>query len=106
MEGFKNFMKYNPSLVHLDLQTTSLPTQVLYNIGHFMTRATSLQAIHLCGNQGISDEFIEWLRTRIRAKPVLAACDIEPLPKKFTKREPESPKKVDIMNLFGMRPKV
>ena len=47
-------------------------------------------------------EFIEWLRIRIRAKPHTIPCDIAPLPKKFTKREPESPKKVDIMSLFGM----
>lgn len=105
MEGLKNFLKYNPSLIHIDLQTTSLPTQVLYNIGHYLTRATSLQAIHLCGNLGINDEFISWLRRRIRAKKVTEPCEIQPLPKKFTQREPESPKKVDIMSLFGMKPK-
>lgn len=104
MDGFKNFIKYNPCLIHLDLQSTSLPVQVLYNIGHYLTRATSLQAIHLCGNDGIDDEFIDWLRERIRAKPAIAPCDIAPLPKKFTQREP-SPKKVNIMSLFGMKPK-
>ena len=83
-DGFQNFIKYNPCLVHLDLQSASLPKKILYDIGHFLTRATSLSALHLCGNEGIDDEFIEWLRTRIRAKPVLASFDIDPLPKKFT----------------------
>ena len=67
MEGLKNFMKYNVRLVHLDLQTTGLPTQIIYSIGHYLTRATGLQAIHLCGNDGINDEVIEWIRNRIKA---------------------------------------
>ena len=76
MESLKQFVKYNPLLIHLDLQTTGLPTQILRMIGYFLTRATSLQAIHLCGNPGINDEMIEWMRKRIKAKQHTEPCPI------------------------------
>ena len=42
MDGLMEFIKYNPMLFHLDLQTTGLPAQVIRLISHMMTRATSL----------------------------------------------------------------
>jgi len=62
------FIKYNAKLVHIDLQTNRLPAPIIRQLGHILTRATSLQAIHLCGNEGITEEMIEWLVNRIRAK--------------------------------------
>ena len=76
MEGLKNFMKYNAQLVHLDLQMTGLQTQIIHEIGHYLTRATSLCSIHLCGNEGVTDESVEWIRKRIRAKDNVSAVNI------------------------------
>ena len=108
MEGLKNFVKYNPQLVHLDLQMTGLTAQIIRYIGHYLTRATSLQCIHLCGNEGITDEMIEWLRNRIKAKNDVVPLVVEQLPKHLTTKTASTPKQAgsNIMSLFGMKPKV
>ena len=86
MDGLKEFIKYNPMLFHIDLQTTGLPAQIIRDIGHVLTRATSLQSIHLCGNEGINDQMIEWLRKRIRAKEPVQALTIVPHEKNTLKQ--------------------
>ena len=81
LEGLKNFFKYNAYLVHFDLQSTGMSAQIIRVIGQCLTRATGLQAIHLCGNEGITDEMIEWLRVRIHAKDHSDPINVKPLPK-------------------------
>lgn len=39
MENFKNFVKYNPHLIHLDLQQTGLMSPAIKALGHLLTRA-------------------------------------------------------------------
>ena len=104
MDSLKNFIKYNPYLVHLDLQTTGLSAPIIRLIGHMITRATGLQCIHLCGNEGITDDMIEWLRKRIHAKEDVEPVLIHPLPKKFHSKQPpeSSPQTMDAMSLFGI----
>ena len=107
MESLKQFVKYNPLLIHLDLQTTGLPAQILRMIGYILTRATSLQAIHLCGNPGIDDEMIKWMRKRIKAKQHTEPCSIQPLPKSYKikgQQVKQAPPKQNsaVMSLFGL----
>ena len=67
MGCFLEFIKYNPYLVHLDLQSCGLAEPALRFIGKMLTRSQSLRAIHLCNNPGISKAMIDWLKSRIRA---------------------------------------
>ena len=67
MQCFLEFIKYNPYLIHLDLQSCGLEEPALRFIGKMLTRSQSLRSIHLCNNPGISRPMIEWLKKRIRA---------------------------------------
>ena len=91
MEGLKHFMKYNVKLVHMDLQMTGLPLQIIRQIGTYLTRATSLRCIHLCGNQGVTNESIEWIRRRIKAKDETDPVNIQPLPKHLSRKNQPKP---------------
>ena len=80
-----------------------LTTEIIKQIGYFLTRATSLQAIHLCGNDGINDEMIAWLRQRIKAKEPVIPPSIMQLPKTIMQK-PASPvsRPSSVLGLFGM----
>lgn len=107
MEALKNFVKYNAQLVHLDLTMTGLQAPIIVQIGHFLTRATSLQSIHLCGNEGVTEEMISWLRSRIKARDDISPLNIQPLPKHLsTKGVSRTGSQPDIMSLFGLKEKV
>ena len=88
---------------------TGLPAQVIKMIGNFLTRATALQAIHLCGNEGVSLDTIEWLSKRIRAKDNYTMPTIFPLDKQ-TMAKPDSASPVkqpdaggsSVLGLFGI----
>ena len=85
---------------------TGLPTQIIRQIGHYLTRATSLQCIHLCGNEGITDDTIEWIRDRIKAKYDVSPLNIQPLPKHLsTNSSPKTSPQKDILQLFGIQTK-
>ena len=73
-------------------------------IGNFLTRATGLQVIHLCGNEGISEETIEWIRKRIRARDEFIIPSIQPLDKQTMARQTEPPKPAasGVLGLFGI----
>lgn len=60
------FVKHNKNLVHLDLSHTGLPELVVRTIGISLRRARSIQALHLCGNPGVTQECIEFLATRVK----------------------------------------
>lgn len=66
MDSFKDFIKYNAFLIHLDLRQTGLMQPAIKLFGYQLTRASSLRCIHLCGNEGVDAETIEWLKERIR----------------------------------------
>lgn len=72
-----------------------------------MTRATSLQVIHLCGNEGITTETVEWLRRRIRAKDDVEMPNILPHEKTYSMRPDEEksppPQKSALSNLLAGR---
>ena len=83
MNNFYSFIKLNPKLVHLDFQQTGLSEQIIKHFGYILTRATSLQCIHFCGNEGITEETIAYLRKRLRARGIYHAPSIVPLDKNF-----------------------
>ena len=70
MECFLQFIKYNPYLIHLDLQSCGFQEPAIRFIGKMLTRSQSLRSIHLCNNPGISKSMIEWLKKRIRAADI------------------------------------
>ena len=47
---FKEFVKYNPHLVELDLSNTKLSNPAILYLCYCLRRATSLKTLHLCGN--------------------------------------------------------
>ena len=55
MDCFKDFIKYNPNLIHLDLRCCGLTKPAIEIFGYYLTRAQSLRVLHLCGNQGINE---------------------------------------------------
>ena len=83
------FIKYNPYLIHLDLQSTGLHEPAIRYIGKMLTRSQSLRAVHLCNNPGLSKNMIEWFRKRIRATDYIEPIHIKP----FKKSEEEEVKK-------------
>ena len=82
------FIKYNPYLIHLDLQSCGLHEPAIRYIAKMLTRSQSLRSVHLCNNLGLSKKMVEWFRTRIRA-----AGHIEPIHIKPFKKGPEEEKK-------------
>lgn len=68
MSCFKDFIKYNTYLVHLDLTMTGLIVPAIKYVSALLRRSQALSCLHLCGNKGLTDEIFEWIKTRIRAK--------------------------------------
>ena len=70
-----------------------------------LTRAQSLRCIHLSGNEGLTDEMIEWLKVRIRGARATPANNILPPRKTAVTAIQEAitapPQKQDIFKLFG-----
>lgn len=50
MECFKEFVKYNPNLIELDLSNTKLNNPAILYLCYCLRRASSLKTLHLCGN--------------------------------------------------------
>jgi hypothetical protein len=50
MECFKEFVKYNPNLIELDLSNTKLNNEAILYLCYCLRRASSLRTLHLCGN--------------------------------------------------------
>ena len=69
VECFKDFIKYNVNLVHLNLEKTGLSEPAIKYIAALLRKSQALRCIHLCGNEGLSPELIEWVRERVHAKP-------------------------------------
>jgi hypothetical protein len=56
-------------LIHFDLTSTGLNDMVVREVGTSLRRATSLLAIHLSGNPGMTAYNLEFLPRRIRVRP-------------------------------------
>jgi len=69
MEQLVIFIKRNPSLVHVNLQNCDLDEGKLRMIGGCLRKSHAMRAIHLCGNPGINEGLIKWMKGRIHAKP-------------------------------------
>ena len=111
MNSFKDFIKYNPHLIHLDLKQTGLTAEAIRQFGTILTRAQSLRCLHLCGNEGVTDETIEFLLQRIKGKKPVVPNLILPPKKTITQIRAEAAvaasqaedDKQDIFKLFGKR---
>ena len=65
---FKNFIKYNTYLIHIDLTMTGLIEPALKFLTALLRKSQALRCLHLCGNIGISPKLIHWIYRRIHAK--------------------------------------
>ena len=61
LKCLSNFIKYNLNLSHLDLQATGLNDSAIRFIVQQVSQSHSLQNVHLCGNEGISQALVEWI---------------------------------------------
>ena len=68
MECFKDFVKYNTYLVHLDLTETGLIEPAVKYLAALLRKSQGLRCMHLCGNKGITDESLDWIKKRIHAQ--------------------------------------
>ena len=76
---FKDFIKYNPKLIHLNLERCGLKAAAIKIITAMLRKSQALRCLHLCGNLGLSHEVIEWIRYRIHARQAHGDNRIEPL---------------------------
>lgn len=68
MMCFKDFIKYNVYLVHLNLENTGLCEPAILLIVPFLRKSQALRCLHLSANECITPEIVEWTRKRIHAK--------------------------------------
>ena len=97
------FIKYNPYLIHLDLQSTGLFEPAIRYIGKMLTRSQSLRSVHLCNNPGLSKTMVEWFRNRIKAAGYIEPIHIKPY-KKTAEEAKEEPKGMQgaFLKLLGL----
>ena len=69
IECFRDFIKYNIYLQHLDLQSTGLIPPAIKFIVTLLRKSQALRCLHLCGNKGLTDDLFIWIRERIHARP-------------------------------------
>ena len=90
VDCFKDFIKYNTYLVHLDLTMTGLIEPAIKFIVALLRKSQALSCLHLCGNKGImksgkiNKELKKWVKARIKAKKLKPPMHIPPC-----KPEPE-----------------
>ena len=56
-------------LNHLNLERCGLIEPAIKYITALLRRSQALRSLHLCGNDGLSPQLIEWIRKRIHARP-------------------------------------
>ena len=96
MNCFMDFIKYNPYLIYLDLQSTGLHEPAIRYIAKMLTRSQSLRSVHLCNNPGLSKNMVEWFRKRIRAADYIEPIHIKP----FKKSKEEESKPTGMQGAF------
>jgi len=77
VQQLSKFIKYNKNLLHLDLSSTGLTENMLWQLGTALRRAKSLLAIHLSDNPGVTKVAKEYLFSRIRCKPLEQAVHLD-----------------------------
>lgn len=62
------FIKYNPNLLHLDLQGTGLTCYIIKEIARALRKSRSIIGIHLGENPGLTEEIKEYIFGRVHCK--------------------------------------
>ena len=75
---FKDFIKYNVYLVHLDLQATGLIIPAIKYLTALLRKAQGLRSLHLCGNKGLNEEVFQWIKERIHARAMTEPVIVPP----------------------------
>lgn len=68
MNCFTDFIKYNRFLAHLNLERCGLIEPAIRYITPLLRKSQALTCLHLCNNEGLNNETIQWIRQRIHAK--------------------------------------
>lgn len=61
LDNLSRFIKYNKSLIHMDLSYTRLDEMMVKALGTALRRAKSLVAVHFTGNPGANQTNAEYL---------------------------------------------
>ena len=75
---FKDLIKYNAKLEHLNLDSCGLSSAAIKYIAALLRKSQALRCLHLSGNHGLSSEVIEGVRERLHAKPARFSPIFEP----------------------------
>ena len=54
--------------MHLNLERTGLIEPALKFLTALLRKSQALRCLHLCGNEGLSERLISWIRVRIHAR--------------------------------------
>lgn len=54
--------------MHLDLSQTGLSENILTHLSDYLRKNVSLNSVHLCHNQGLTAEVLQFIKTRIKCK--------------------------------------
>ena len=65
---FKDFVKYNIHLVHLNLERCGLIGPAIKFIAALLRKSQALRCLHLCGNVGVNDDMVDFVHERIHAR--------------------------------------
>ena len=69
--------------MHLDLRNVGLTEAGIKFISSFLNKAQALQCLHLGGNEGVTQEVINWVCERIKGRMKGPEINVPPLSKEF-----------------------
>ena len=70
--NIKYFIKFNPSLQHIDFSYCGFSNSHLKFVCKQFKKSGSLQAVHLCLNPGLDSDFVSWACLKFNSEPVQA----------------------------------
>lgn len=69
LKKITRLIKYNKSLLHLNLSHTGLTEHQVREIGTSLRRGRSILVLHLSGNPGVTEDIKSYLQERVRCAP-------------------------------------
>ena len=66
---FKDFIKYNIYLTHLNFERCGLIEPAIKYLAGLLRKSSALRAVHFGNNEGLSQNVVDWIRERINARP-------------------------------------
>ena len=92
------FIKYNPNVLHLNLEGTGLTQYVLKEIARALRKSRSLVGIHLSENSGLTPEVKQYLFDRVHCKESqfknIKTIDVQPFENRIRRTDPQAKHKM------------